>query len=232
MKQKLLALVSTIVLLNSLLTACRPSTEKEDVKGDTSMIPMNSVIKMNAVIKENSSVVSADSVNDELKPDIATILATTQPQELYIHYGEKNISKEKLLSPEANEGIDQYVLFKGTENALYIRYDDAQPWISVKTKSDIELPHGLKVGMTVDDLIAINGQQLTFYGFGWDHGGLVSSFNGGKLENQGIALILRADERKPAYRKFSGDSEFNTADRDASTLNLRIGEITLWNKKL
>lgn len=53
---------------------------------------------------------------------------------------------------------------------------------------------GVAVGMTLDELQRINGRPFTFSGFGWDYGGGVISWEGGTLEEKGLAVQLSEGE--------------------------------------
>ena len=42
---------------------------------------------------------------------------------------------------------------------------------------------GLRMGMTLSELVALNGAPISFYGLEWDYGGTVQDWHGGKLAN-------------------------------------------------
>lgn len=48
-------------------------------------------------------------------------------------------------------------------------------------ESPYHLPNGIRVGSTLDELTQLNGQPITFSGFGWDFGGIIQQFNGGNI---------------------------------------------------
>ena len=47
-------------------------------------------------------------------------------------------------------------------------------------------------------------------GFGWDYGGTIMSYNGGKLDSTNISFTLTGSEEMPDG--LSGDTELNTAE--------------------
>src|SRR5262249_17585108 len=49
--------------------------------------------------------------------------------------------------------------------------------------SDWTAPHGLKLGMALEDVEKANGKPFKLSGFGWDYGGLVVDWNKGALGN-------------------------------------------------
>jgi hypothetical protein len=42
---------------------------------------------------------------------------------------------------------------------------------------------GLRAGMHLADLVALNGEPVSFYGLDWDYGGTVQDWHGGRLAN-------------------------------------------------
>jgi hypothetical protein len=50
--------------------------------------------------------------------------------------------------------------------------------------------HGVRLGMTLPELQALNGGPLAVSGFGWDYGGRVVDWRGGKLADLGITADL------------------------------------------
>lgn len=49
---------------------------------------------------------------------------------------------------------------------------------------------GVYLGMSVEELEKINGRPFTFKGFGWDYAGTVTDWQGGNLQDKGIAVQL------------------------------------------
>ena len=49
--------------------------------------------------------------------------------------------------------------------------------------SQWRLGTGLRPGMTLAEVVALNGAPVSFYGLGWDHGGTVQDWHGGALAN-------------------------------------------------
>lgn len=56
-------------------------------------------------------------------------------------------------------------------------------------------PEGISIGTPIAEVERINGTPFQIYGFGWDYGGLVNSWNGGKLpETLGLTFTYTASE--------------------------------------
>lgn len=67
---------------------------------------------------------------------------------------------------------------------------------------------GLKIGSTLKKLLQVNQKKITFLGFGWDYGGMIESFNNGKLEKSIIKFWLDAENE--VADRIVGDKEFHT----------------------
>ena len=50
---------------------------------------------------------------------------------------------------------------------------------------------GLRMGMTLSELVALNGAPISFYGLEWDYGGTVQDWHGGRLANAAGAALFR-----------------------------------------
>ena len=49
---------------------------------------------------------------------------------------------------------------------------------------------GVKVGTTIQELQAANGQAFKFTGFDWDYGGTVTNWNGGTFDGKDFLVVL------------------------------------------
>ena len=93
------------------------------------------------------------------------------------------------------------VVFPGTSDELEIAWQDrAQSQVAAvrirRAGGRWATAGGVRVGTSLADLERLNGGPFTFGGFGWDYGGRVASWEGGRLERRlsdGIALRLDAD---------------------------------------
>jgi hypothetical protein len=90
---------------------------------------------------------------------------------------------------------------------------------------------GVRLGSSLSDLITLNGKDFTFLGLGWDYGGGISNWKGGKLENKKIFVRLGIDEMTPEqekyYPKIVGDSEFSSENPAARKVNPLVFEVIL-----
>jgi len=54
------------------------------------------------------------------------------------------------------------------------------------------IDNGVHLGMTLNELVALNGKPIQFSGMGWDYGGGILDWNGGKLAQPEGAAVFRA----------------------------------------
>ena len=144
--------------------------------------------------------------------------------ELETRFGKSNLRQETF---DGAEGIGTYpvlVVFpddprKRLELVLEEGNPDS-PIQELRVSSTDSLWHdaaGLRAGMTLAELVELNGAPVSFYGLEWDYGGTVQDWHGGKLANAvGNKLFHRVTlsaSRATGDRALpSGDSTFRSDD--------------------
>lgn len=132
------------------------------------------------------------------------------------------------------------VIYPGTKNELKVNFDSYESkftYITLsKSNSQWNTPKNIKIGMTLDELIKINGRDFLIYGFETDYGGTVASWNGGNLQHSKLNLMLTPSENSAYYNdekyyQVTGDKEFNTSNEIIKGLGLTVSEITIQNTK-
>ncbi|MFN8349092.1 MAG: hypothetical protein U0X91_29095 [Spirosomataceae bacterium] len=94
---------------------------------------------------------------------------------------------------------------------------------------------GIKIGMTLAELEKINGKSFSVSGFGWDYGGFVADWKGGKLAGkEGVSnLVVRLgydynDEKLISVaEKVSGEGPFSSNNPAMQKLNPKITELSI-----
>lgn len=94
---------------------------------------------------------------------------------------------------------------------------------------------GVYLGMSLEDLVALNGKSVKFYGFGWDYGGIVTSFEKGKLDGSNIGVVLSNTNVSDgmAIDQLSdvlGDFELCSADKDYSAYKIKVVSLFVFKK--
>ena len=143
------------------------------------------------------------------------IKRSTPYEKLITLFGAENVRDSVAYGPEGLDSVMATFIYPGQNREMVVYWSDSlihQDIGSVETYqpgSPYHTATGLKTGSTLQDLLAVNGQQINFYGFGWDYGGTIISYNNGPLQKSSIGFRLDADTTVPMT--FYSDSEFNTS---------------------
>lgn len=163
-------------------------------------------------------------------------------------FGEKNAIIDTLWGPEGMFEIGTK-LFPGTGDEVEIMWMDSVKYagiIHVMTyvhhnqetyepiyNSKWTTREGVTLGMTLEDLVKLNGKPVKFLGFDWDYGGGVVSFENGKLEGSNLSIGLSYD-MDPAtisesdFTRILGDVEISTENNDLSKFKIRIVRLGIY----
>ncbi len=134
-----------------------------------------------------------------------SVTRNTNFEDLQAIYGEANVKDERICGPECIDSLDVTQVYPGTSKAFTV----------YRTASDIG------IGTSLQYLQELNGKKITFYGFGWDYGGSIVSFNGGKLDKSNLHYTLDMTY-DTTINSIMGDAEFNT---DIPEVKKHIGKI-------
>ena len=153
-----------------------------------------------------------------------TLGPLTTRQALAARFGKANVREETF---DGAEGIGTYpalVLFPDDPSQRLELVLDAEDKDAPIQELRVRAPgsrwrdaSGLRMGMTLSELVALNGAPISFYGLEWDYGGTVQDWHGGKLANAaGAALFRRVTLRARAGTSPDavpiGDSVFRSDD--------------------
>ncbi len=142
------------------------------------------------------------------------ITKTTNFEALQKLYGIKNIKDERICGPECIDSIEVTILYPDAKNEAIIYWRDSayhKEIGMIRCYSDSAGYHtstGIQIGSGITDLLKLNGQKINFYGFGWDYGGGIISYNNGKLEKSPIGFEL--DAQTEIDNNLYGDTELST----------------------
>ena len=119
-----------------------------------------------------------------------TLGPLTTRQALEARFGKANVREETF---DGAEGIGTYpalVLFPDDPSQRLELVLDAEDKDAPIQELRVRAPgsrwrdaSGLRRGMTLSELVALNGAPISFYGLDWDYGGTVQDWHGGKLAN-------------------------------------------------
>ncbi len=207
----------------------------KDVFGKNYQV-VKELLKYNIIIDDishkeiNKSIISkppnsTDSLNSE------AILKCTNIIELQLAFGKMNIKSEPYTDGEGIEDGIIYTLFRNSNNEVRIRYvDDSCVAIFENTKSKWKLPHGLRVGMSLSDLVKLNSKPIKFYGFEWDYSGVIVGWDKGKLSDENLNITLSAKNDSENYMDFTGDEIFSSNAAGVNELGLYVSNISIKSK--
>ncbi|WP_130020251.1 hypothetical protein [Emticicia agri] len=167
------------------------------------------------------------------------ITSGSSEQQLINKLGKANVSvHDTIYGAEGMFSIGT-IIYKGTPNEAHITWKDT---LNFKDPAYVEIgfvepgkenevqwyvTNGVKVGTKLTELEQINGKPFNFSGFGWDYGGSVVDWNGGKLMNADstsyLSIILAYDYENQALssvaEKVMGDQSFESKNPHAQKLN-------------
>lgn len=217
-------LLLTGSLFVSILNACTSATNEQ--KADSTAMADSS----KAIVNEWECIPGERA---------GIITSTSSELDLIDRLGEGNVSSHDTVYGAEGMFSIGTILYKGTPNEAHIVWKDT---LNFKNPEYVEMgfaepgkenqvkwhvTNGVKVGTKLTELELINGKSFNFSGFGWDYGGSVVDWNGGKLMNADstsyLQIMLAYDYENQALNslaeKVMGDSSFNSKDPNAQKLN-------------
>lgn len=179
---------------------------------------------------------------------VEDVLECVDLQGLEKKYGANNIIKKATF--ETGEGsFETTKLFSDTDKEVHIYWQDGKEFkqiqdVVVKGKLDENAKLkknspwvsklGLRLGMRMSEVIALNGKTFTITGIGWDLGGNVVSWEGGKLANKNANVRFNdyTDDmgglKEADYNTIIGDREFDTKHPAIQKLNPTVDEFSIY----
>ncbi len=127
--------------------------------------------------------------------------------------GEVNIADTTIWIEEGTVQVITTHIYPRTDKELIIYWDDNNKLkaILLNKPNSKWSAHGIKVGMSLDDVVKQNSTDFYFYSFGWDNGGYVYDWNHGTLTDStnSFRVNLNLDWDKVSNQnidKFMGDN--------------------------
>ena len=120
------------------------------------------------------------------------------PATLAAHFGRENVIPETIDGPEGQPLNVTAIYPKDPDKRIEVIFaneEERTGLITVMVNQPTSLwkgPGGVGIGAGIAQVEAANGAPFQLQGFGWDYGGFVSDWKGGKLSNDtGCRLIMR-----------------------------------------
>lgn len=194
------------------------------------------------------------TVYDETRPIgnefLETLLSIKSEAELKEKFGADRVKFDTIWGAEGNFGFGTY-LDKGTKDEVQIMWADslrtggvmsamAVAFYDQKTGNYIfdnrwSSEMGVKIGTTTDELEKLNGKPFVFSGFGWDYGGGIMDWKGGKLGIEGIGIALTEDLAvneipEKEYEQILGDQDVRSDHPVVKKVQPKVYRITVYNE--
>jgi hypothetical protein len=165
---------------------------------------------------------------------IGPITESNSEADLISHFGRENIKRKKIYIGEG-QFLNGHVIFENTRNECSILWiNELEPPIDriilEQPNSNWHMKNGIRVGMNLARLNEINTRSFKFYGFSWDMGGLIVSFEGGSIAedaNDALVIYLSPETGKEIPNEFLGEIEISSDNPLLMDLDLRISKIEI-----
>lgn len=151
-------------------------------------------------------------------------------------FGKENVVTGEVPGPEGTTMVATTIYPNDPARTMQVRWWDEQ---KVEYLAGVTLaagdsgPGGIKVGMPIEEVQAINGEAFSLFGFYWDYGGY-AGFESGKLSELpgGCVLSLRfaptrEDLPDNVMNAISGDSEFRSDMPEMLVAKVAVREVNL-----
>lgn len=148
-------------------------------------------------------------------------------------YGKEFVTAGKIYGAEGAEFPGFYV-FKNSPLELQCVISETDSTIDVikitQPGSNWISEDGIKIGTTLDELVRLNGQPITFSGFGWDYGGWIYQYGSGKLAKLDgkMGICLGEPDDLTGLEGFQGDHDCSTRDKRILGKGVKVAEITIY----
>lgn len=211
------------------------SCGKEEEKTQNSGIQLN---HSNAVKKKDIYSLKPCSGNEFIN-------SASSEESLIELFGKKNVRNEKILYDEGTKEYNCAIIFPETEDQLIIKWKDEK---NRKDPESVEIYQKdsrwnidgkIFIGLELEKLVELNGGNFMFWGFGWDNGGSVLSWENGALsEIKGFSECVKIRlDYDYSQTMTSGESRIMIGDKEVSSgepalkkFDCKIANITLFFK--
>ncbi|WP_019990066.1 hypothetical protein [Rudanella lutea] len=240
----------SLLLCLALLTACQSKPDGSGATNDST-----------AVSDDDTLATTLSTEGPQTSPDnfvlipgeqAGVVRANTSEAQLIQILGAENVTKADTVWGAEGDFYIGTTLFKGTPDQAQIIWKDEQHTrpemvlieadaaeigkaVPTASASRWATPEGLRIGSTLKEVEKLNGRAFSLYGFDWDYGGNVSSWQTGKLQDPDGKVYLNVQfaagalspAQEQSYQTVSGDGEFSSANPVMQRLNPTVQSISL-----
>lgn len=158
----------------------------------------NNSLSENAIVEQSSTASNSSESESTIKQpeydyQISNLANLNNYEDLFSLYP----NYVTVISSEGQDGEyympagKKYTIFKGTDDELVIIVDKKGKLFNISTEKNgnWQFPFGLRVGMEIKEIEALNKKPFSFIKFETDHGGEVN-WDGGLLDGKGIYATI------------------------------------------
>ncbi len=176
-----------------------------------------------ALAKDNTLIVPGQSVGP--------ITPRFTRNDLVKTFGAANVKNASVYRGEGQSVPGTIVFDKDPKRRMEITWTAAKKVgdITISGQSSVwHTAEGISLGTTLAELQRLNGKPFKFSGFDWDYGGLIQSWQGGKLET-GLKKIwpTLVPGPKDSSEGVSGDGEFSSDAVLQKNLHITVGQLRM-----
>lgn len=156
------------------------------------------------------------------------VSATSTFESLAEAYGAGQVRRKEIYIAEG-ESRPGFILFAGQDRELEVALDETgtpqfvrisregSPWKTAK---------GVRTGLSLEKLQEINGQPFLFFGFEWDLSGLVTSWEGGRLDSH-LIIALRPVDSSPLPPELLGEVQLLSDEETVRQHEFEVGSMVV-----
>lgn len=135
--------------------------------------------------------VALEAINDHLilaGERVGMITAEDNEASIIEKIGAENIQRSQLNIGEGEQVMGN-IIYPGSNNELFVYWENEDfttlnQIVIRNPEGDWATPEGIKIGMSIEKINAINDQTFQLMGFEWDYSGRVINWQGGKLDDR------------------------------------------------
>ncbi len=167
------------------------------------------------------------------------ITANTSEADLIKIYGKENVKREEATDGEGMESEMGSVIYPNdSEKMIKVLWKDTKQMKFPKAlelsgdKSVWKTAEGISLGTSVKELEKLNGGRFSFWGFGWDAGGGIKSWDNGKFEKKysPLLLMIRLSDKNISmveHKELIGDRVISSSNELVQKLNPKVSQISI-----
>lgn len=187
----------------------------------------NRIVETTKKIAPDSTMENNLVLNNEIQYNysIDSLLKIKDYKNLYKLYPNQVLFSKQIMGyGDYETQYDTYTIFPNTENELVIFLDKSGKLIGMRATETKKwkFPFGLKMGMSIKELEALNGKEFSFQKFETDIHGQIN-WDKGKLGNRGISADLSHDGN--ISEALIGDGELKSNDPQVANYNIYLSTL-------